>query len=63
VRPGDHLVQRRIDWGRSEPLGVGLNARENAHLACHGRTPLLFFYWLTVGHGRYIALEKEDAPA
>jgi hypothetical protein len=59
VSPGRHRVRLHIDWARSQPVEVDLEERAEGRLTCHGRSPLLWPYWITAGRNRYIVLELD----
>jgi hypothetical protein len=61
VEPGEHVVQLRIDWGRSRTVPVTVEPAGTARLVGEPRPAWSALFWLTLGHRRYVRLRPAGA--
>ena len=61
VSPGKHVIQLKIDWGRSKKIEVNIELGNVQRLECGpNANPFLVLVYITVLRGNYIWLRNAD---
>jgi hypothetical protein len=63
VPAGNHRVQLRIDWCRSDSLDLSVEPGDEVFLECRSRPAWQMLYWVTLGRERYIVLDRVKVPS
>lgn len=60
VSPGAHVVYLKLDWCRSQKIGVEVGPGETARFSARARNPWGAIYWVSFGFRNYMKFELID---